>query len=176
VALAEALHQAADLNTSGGVHARSVALWRRAQEVRAGLLATDPQNKVYREAHANALQSLSAGLYYSGRVDEARPLLAQALATYERLAAENPKDLSYPVQVGVLLRRLGFLTEEDGDLDGGAAAYGRSVAVLEDAVSKRPRDAWARENLAWGLMNLGRARGLRAGPPRPRPRSGGRSS
>jgi serine/threonine-protein kinase len=125
--------------------------------------AAHPEITSYQMYQALFHRNLGETYLRMGRLAQAEASLKAALARREKLAAAHPERLEYVAYVGSSETSLGALAERRGDPAAALGWYGRSIALLDDALRREPRHMLSRlflERAFWGraeaLSRLGR--------------------
>ncbi len=136
--------------------------FRRAMEIYDRLLAADPNNEALRAKEGSLPFTIFRALGNPGdpnlgRGSEALNNLRTALADYEKLASDYPKQARYRDALIALYGQVGRRLVEDGQFTDALESYRRSQAVGEALVQEDKTNAFHRRQLAITYGNTGMA-------------------
>lgn len=124
-------------NTGGAIESSKKAL-----NIRASLLAGDPNNAGLQRELSSSCFKLGELLWETGAMTEAADYLRQALRLRETLAKAGPTDVGRQYEYSAAYDRLGMLMLDQGDASGALSNYRRSLDVLDSI----PKAEQGREN------------------------------
>jgi serine/threonine protein kinase len=133
---------------------------RRGLELSNRLAADFPDVPLYRRELANAHRNLGYARYRARQrfvkltgpwFEATRKPLEQALALYERLAAEEPDDPRHQLDIRNCLYLLGGVYEMENRLAEAEEAYRRGLVILERLVARYPDQPQYRKDLVASL-------------------------
>lgn len=124
--------------------ADAAAHYRRAIEIRTGVIARHPGEHAYRADLAVDL--LNLGLFHLGhnRPGEAGDAFHRAEGLLRPLLEEDPADDGYALSLAGVYVNWGNLLRAQGDLPGAQVKYDRAVELADAALAREPRYAEAR--------------------------------
>jgi serine/threonine-protein kinase len=108
-----------------------------------------------RPALAEATSQIAELTDQIGSKREALEGSERALALWETVAREQPRDPRHPREVAFSLLRIARIQADNGRRDAAAASYQRCLAELESLAGENPRDIRSRTGLASALQGLG---------------------
>ncbi len=122
IRLADALAREADILAITGERAASLDRRRAARALIDPLATADPANRTWSSAANNLRLKDALVLHAEGDADRARPLLAEALSTYEKLVQAEPGDRLRTAQLVIAWRLEAELRLDAGSADADKAA------------------------------------------------------
>jgi tetratricopeptide (TPR) repeat protein len=123
-----------------------------------GLVERAPARAPWRGRLQLTLNHLASTLLQQGDGERALELFAESIATGELLVSQVPAYAGWARELAVAHSETAYLLRERGELRGALRHMERSLAISRDLAARDPTSQWARADLAWDLLELGRVR------------------
>ena len=139
-------------NTAGAIESGKKAL-----NIRASLLASDPRNAGLQRELSSSCFKVGTLLWETGDMSEAADYLRQALRLREDLAYADPADVGRQYELSSAYDRLGMLVLEQGDTVGALTDYRRSLEILNSVPKAEQHRESTRRGMSVEYEHIGSA-------------------
>jgi serine/threonine protein kinase len=155
VQLAEVINNLAEINFDVGKLEDALNARLQVSEIARRLLRDDARSLTFRRLLARSLRRSGAIYALSGRLDEARTALAEALREYEKIEIDAPDALVDIEDKAACLQDLGDVDCDTEKFEQSERDYLGSIALFERIVREDPDNLEQRSMLAGTQNNLG---------------------
>jgi WD40 repeat protein/serine/threonine protein kinase/Flp pilus assembly protein TadD len=108
------------------------------------------------EAVARACHDLAKDLQKAGQTTEAERAYRQAIAVWEKLAADQPGEYRYQMDPAHRYWELADLLQRAGKTEEAEDSYHRAIRLFEKLAAERPADAFCRDEVGFSYFLLGK--------------------
>jgi len=139
-------------NTAGAIESGKKAL-----NIRASLLASDPGNAGLQRELGSSYFKVGTLLWETGDMSGAADYLRHALGLREQLARADPADAARQYEVSAAYDRLGMLVLDQGDAGGALTDYRRSLEILNSVPKAEQSRESTRRSMSVEYEHVGSA-------------------
>jgi len=144
----------ANLGNTGG----AIESGKKALNIRASLLARDPQNAGLQRDLASSYFKVGTLIWETGDMSGAADYLRHALGLREELAMAEPADVERQYELSTAYDRMGMVVLEQGDTAGALKDFQRSLEILNALPETEQKRERARRSISVEYEHIGSAR------------------
>jgi non-specific serine/threonine protein kinase/serine/threonine-protein kinase len=153
-ALAQTTYEAGDARKDISKYPEAIAYFRKALDLLAPLLRSDPNNVQYLKLAGDCYSKMGNSLSWNGQQKEAEAETQKAIQIYESLAAAHPNDVGVSNGLWKTYWMASSTYEEQDDPLSHEYAL-KALKVIQAVAEKDPSNSEARQDVARTLSTLG---------------------